>query len=113
MNGYTPYEDAEDAFFSMASMQRAKSEGFRPTAGAGLYERPGNGLDVQKTIERLYKAGRLGQKHLRILKFYGRQGIRPDPRREDEEPAYEIWNEAMDIINDALKGKGIVRGQGR
>lgn len=102
-----PYDSAEHAFFCMADRQRARADGarFSPTG----FERPGTGLDVQKTIERLYREGQLSVEHIKVLRHFGKLGMRPCKDVANEKRAADLWDEAMKTIETQLKKKGIVQ----
>lgn len=104
----TPFTDAQEAFFYMVNCQRARADGARYVKGQGIYNRPCHPDDIKIVIDRLYRQRRLTIDHMRILRHYGIRHMPPDERRPKEEKAAILWNEAMDIIHDALRQKGII-----
>lgn len=105
----TPFTDGEEAFFYMVTCQKYKSEGARVSGGHGLYQRPAHPDDIRIVIERLYRNRELTIDHINILKHYGVRMLRPDDGRDKEKRAAMLWDEAMQIIGDALKKKGVVQ----
>ena len=104
----TPFDDAEHAFFHMVQYQRARHDGARFVAGAGLYNRPSHPDDIRIVIDRLYRQKKLGHDHIKILKHFGVRMMPPDDRRENEKRAYDLWHDAMGIIGAELRRKGII-----
>ncbi len=104
----TPYEDAEQAFFSMVKGQEALAAGARVRAGLGIYQRPGGGLDIQIVIERLYRLRKLTMDHIQVLRHYGVRKLKPDPYRPKEARSAMLWDEAMNVISAELKTKGLI-----
>jgi len=79
----TPFESAEEAWFWFMAAQDAKNDGAKFIAGAGLYKRPCEPLDILKVLDRLH--------------------FRPKEKR-----AYHLWAEALDRMGSVLIAKGIV-----
>ena len=103
-----PFRDAEEAWFWFISAQQARHEGARFVAGAGLYPRPCEPLDILKVLDRLHRQRRLLRDHLLVLRHYGRRHMAPDPRRVKEYRAHMFWCEALERIETVLVQKGIV-----
>ena len=104
----TPFENAEEAWFWFMAAQDAKNEGARVVAGAGLYKRPCEPLDILKILDRLHRNRRLHKDHLLVLRHYGRRHMAPDKFRPKETRAYHLWSEALERIESVLIAKGIV-----
>lgn len=103
------YDSAEHAFFSMMTRNKARADGaMRPTEYSGP-ERAGNGIDVQKVIETLYRERKLTMDHILVLRHYGVRNLPPDERREKEARAAILWREALDAIGERLKQKGLLK----
>ena len=103
-----PFKSAEEAWFWFIQAQTARNEGAKITAGAGLYQRPCEPVDIIKTLERLYRARTITMDHVMVLRHYGQRLLSPDPRRPKEIRAYAIWREALLKLEDALVVKRIV-----
>lgn len=104
-----PFRDAEEVWFWFISAQQARADGARFTAGASLYPRPCEPLDILKILDRLYRTRRLLRDHLLVLRHYGRRHMAPDPRRIKEQRAYQLWCEALERIGVVLTQKGIIQ----
>lgn len=103
-----PFKSAEEAWFWFIQAQTARNEGARITAGAGLYPRPCEPVDIIKALERLYRARTVTIDHVMVLRHYGQRLLSPDPRRQKEIRAYGLWKEALSKLEDALVIKRIV-----
>jgi hypothetical protein len=103
-----PFKSAEEAWFWFIQAQTARNEGARITAGAGLYPRPCEPVDIIKALERLYRARTVTMDHVMVLRHYGQRLLSPDPRRQKEIRAYGLWKEALLKLEDALVIKRIV-----
>lgn len=103
-----PFKSAEEAWFWFIQAQTARNEGAKITAGAGLYQRPCEPVDIIKALERLYRSRSITMDHVMILKHYGQRQLSPDPRRAKEARAHAIWREALDKLESVLISKRIV-----
>lgn len=111
------FKNAEEAFFWAVDCEKAKKDGARAVSGYGFPLRPCNALDVFIVLQRLYAQGKIKTDHCLTLRFFGLRGMRPDPRirphttkdGRDERRAYELWCEAMDLMEKELRKKGIVQ----
>ena len=106
-----PFLDAEEAWFWFITAQEARADGARFVAGQGIYPRPCEPLDILKVLDRLHRQRRLLRDHLLVLRHYGRRRLAPDPHREKEVRASELWHEALERITPVLEKKGIVEKQ--
>jgi len=104
----TPFESAEEAWFWFIAAQNAKNDGAKFVAGAGLYKRPCEPIDILKVLDRLHRNRRLHRDHLLVLRHYGRRNMAPDQFRDKEKRAYHLWSEAMKRMQDVFIAKGIV-----
>jgi len=104
----TPFESAEEAWFWFMAAQDAKNDGAKFIAGAGLYKRPCEPLDILKVLDRLHRNRRLHRDHLLVLRHYGNRRMAPDQFRPKEKRAYHLWAEALDRMGSVLIAKGIV-----
>lgn len=103
-----PFASAEEAWFWFIQAQQARADGARFTAGAGLYTRPCEPLDILKILDRLYRKRELLMDHLLVLRHYGRRMMPPDRHRIKERRAHSLWVEALGRIEMVLVSKGIV-----
>ncbi|NYZ15860.1 hypothetical protein HL658_25250 [Azospirillum sp. RWY-5-1] len=107
--GGEPFASPEEAWFWSVQAQEAKLAGARVVAGRGLIRRPCEPDDVMRTVDRLYRQRQLMRDHLHVLVHYGRRLLAPDPQREREFRARQLWCEAFDRIGPVLRDKGIVQ----
>ena len=103
-----PFVSAEETWFWFIQAQQAREDGARFLAGAGLYPRPCEPLDILKILDRLYRKRELLMDHLLVLRHYGRRMMPPDPCRRKEARAHTLWVEALGRIEMVLVAKGIV-----
>ncbi|HNQ91693.1 MAG TPA: hypothetical protein PKI93_02055 [Alphaproteobacteria bacterium] len=103
-----PFASAEAAWFWFVQSQMARAEGAKIVAGAGLYPRPCEPVDICREVERLYRGRRLVIDHIKVMRHYGMRMMSPDPRRPKEARAHHVWVGAMKRLEDALVLKGIV-----
>ncbi len=68
---------------------------------------------VVKVIDRLYRDGKIGLHHARILRLYGERGNAPNPGLAAERGDFRIWREAMDRMEHPLAVKGIIPWRNR
>jgi hypothetical protein len=106
----TPFYSAEEAWFWFIQANSARQTGARVVANAGLYRRPCEPSDIFKIIERLRRHRRLDMHHFRVMKHYGERLMAPDSSRAREHIASNLWGEAMEILEEVLINKGIVKG---
>ena len=105
-----PFDTTEEAWFWFIQAQKAREDGARFSFGQGLVPRPCEPLDILNVLNGLYRKRRLLMEHLRVLRFYGDRQMAPDPRRQREMLAHDLWCEALDRIEPILIRKGIVHG---
>lgn len=108
---FTPFDNAEEAWFWFVAAQEALNDGARFSAGTALYARPCEPIDILKILDRLYRNRQLKRDHFLVLRHYGRRHMPPDARRVKEKRSYDLWREAFDKITPILEKKGIVRAQ--
>ncbi len=104
----TPFKNAEEAWFWFIQAQTARNEGAKIQAGAGLCTRPCEPVDIIKALERLYRARRVTMDHVMVLRHYGQRLMRPDVRRAKEIRAHQLWEQALEKLEEALVAKRIV-----
>jgi len=108
LNDTTPFESAQEAWFWFMAAQDAKNDGAKFVAGAGLYKRPCEPIDILKVLDRLHRNRRLDRDHLLVLRHYGRRHMPPDQFRAKEKRSFHVWSEALERIEKVLIAKGIV-----
>lgn len=104
-----PFASAEEAWFWFVQAHEARAAGARVVAGRGTVSRPCEPVDMMRVVDRLYRQRRLVRDHLCILVHYGRRLAAPDPARDREARASDLWREAFACIAPVLRGKGIVQ----
>lgn len=65
--------------------------------------------DIYLSVEKLYWAKKISNRHVKTLIKYGRMLCPPDARIKDEEMEALWWDDAMDKLETVLRKKGIVR----
>jgi hypothetical protein len=103
-----PFKSAEEAWFWFIQAQTARNEGAKIQAGAGMFNRPCEPVDIIKALERLYRARRVTMDHVMVLRHYGQRAMRPDVRRAKEVRAHQLWEQALEKLEEALVAKRIV-----
>jgi hypothetical protein len=104
-----PFKSAEEAWFWFIQAQTARNEGAKIMAGAGLYPRPCEPVDIIKALERLYRARNITMDHVMVLRHYGQRLMSPDPRRPKEMRAAGLWKEALNKLGSGLINYGFTK----
>lgn len=107
-----PFASAEEAWFWFMQCLRARHDGARFVAGAGLVPRPCDPDDIWRALDRLHRRRRLQRSHLLVLRHFGERLMVPDPDRRTEADAARLWDEALDRLGTVLRAKGIVATAG-
>ncbi len=103
-----PFDSAEEAWFWYARCQRLRREGARFRDDGGQLRRPCDPDDLYRAAVALLRGKRIHLHHVAVLAEYGLRDRPPDPRCGDEQRAARLWDEALDHLTTALRGKGIV-----
>ncbi len=103
-----PFANAEAAWLWTMAALIARREGARYTANKGRIGRPCDPDDVVKSLDRLYRQGRLSLAHARILRIWGERQVSPSPHVATECTDYRLWTEALLCLEWPLRVKGIV-----
>lgn len=103
-----PFAAAEDAWFWYCKSQIARREGARFSTIPGRLAKPCDPDDIYCALDRLYRAGKLRRGHLIVLADYGLKLTPPDARAGAERTAARLWDEALSILGDALRAKGLL-----
>ena len=104
----TRFTTAQDAWFWFIDAQTAKEAGVYMKSASGFYNRPCEPVDILVILDRLYRKRQLLRDHVLVLRHYGKRKMPPDSRRIKEQRAAMLWDEAMDILEEALIAKAIV-----
>lgn len=105
-----PFGSAEEAWFWFIQAQQARNDGARIVAGISRIVRPCEPVDILAIVERLYRNRRLLMDHILVLRAYGRRLLPPDPRRPKEMRARTLWDEALEVMEESFRRKGIIGG---
>lgn len=103
-----PFQSGEDAWFWFVRCQRLRDDRVQPISSMGTLARPCDPDDIYRAVKRLYKQHLLSAAHLRILSQYGLAERAPDKRCSEEIAAARLWEEAIALLEQLLKAKGIV-----
>jgi hypothetical protein len=102
------FRTAEEAWLWFIRCEEVRRDGARLAAGPGEVCRPCDPDDIYRAVVALWRARRLGRRHLRILAKFGQRGIAPDRRLAEERLAARLWDEALDRLATVLRRKGIL-----
>lgn len=89
-------------------MLGARSDGAGARFGTGGI-RPCEPDDVVKVVDRLYRQRRISLQHAKILRIYGERQATPNPSVASERGDHRLWQEAMRLMDQPLRTKGIVQ----
>ncbi len=103
-----PFLDAEEAWLWFMRSQRARREGMRMRADESQVVRPCDPDDIYRVAMGLAREKRIGRHHLKVLGAFGLLERAPDPRLREENRAWCLWDEALDLMSTVLRRKGIV-----
>lgn len=102
----TPFSSPAEAWFWTIAALQARWEGSNGQGGA--VPRPCDPDDIILCLDRLYRARRLDQAHVVVLRDWGRRQMAPASANMAD-GACRLWDEAMACLGWALQQKGIVR----
>ncbi len=102
-----PFRSADAAWIWTMQMLSARSDGAGARFGAGGI-RPCDPDDVVKVLDRLYRQRRISLAHAHILRIYGERQVTPNPSVPSERGDHRMWQEAMRLMDQPLRSKGIV-----
>jgi hypothetical protein len=66
--------------------------------------------DILRCLERLYRARRIDLVHARILRLWGERGVAPPRVPGAERSDWQIWTQAINALDGALRARGFVAG---
>jgi hypothetical protein len=101
MSPSKPFVSAEEAWFWTVTALRARQQDLKMPKGE---VRPCDPDDVIRALDGLYRQGRIGPDHARVLRRYGEQGVVPKEIENDR----TLWDESMSHLLSQLSAKGIV-----
>jgi hypothetical protein len=61
--------------------------------------------DINRLVTRLYTAGRLSPRHLRILVRYGSMTLPPNPSQPERQQDRHGWDQAIARLENPLAGE--------
>ena len=101
----TPFQSSEDAWFWFAQCQQRRNNQVRRFKLTTDIIRPCEPDDIYRVVMRLHRQHYLHSKHLKVLATYGLAERPPDVRCNNERSDHRIWWEALEIMNNPLRGK--------
>lgn len=101
MSQSKPFVSAEEAWFWTVTALRARQQDLKMPKGE---VRPCDPDDVIRALDGLYRQGRIGPDHARVLRRYGEQGVAPKEIGNDR----TLWDKSMSHLHSQLSAKGIV-----
>ncbi len=105
-HGATPFRSAEQAWhWTMAALIARRDSVSRSGTGVA---RPCDPDDIIRSVDRLYRNGRIQLHHARILKVWGERQAAPDERYPAERGEALVWREALYQMEAPLRRKGII-----
>jgi len=102
-----PFRSAAEAWFWTMAALSARHSGAR-RGGGGAVPRPCVPDDILKSLDNLYRSGRIDLAHARILKVWGERGFVPDASRPAERAEAALWGQALARLEWPLRVKGII-----
>lgn len=101
-----PFASAAAAWFWTMAALMARARGER--RGGNGPARPCDPDDVIRCLDALYTARRIDLSHARVLRIWGERGWPPDRSYPPEREASRLWHEAVTILEQDLRRRGIV-----
>lgn len=102
-----PFRTAEEAWFWTVAALHARREGATHSGRASKVPRPCEPDDVLKCLDLLYRRGRVGLMHARVLRVWGERQVGPNPAHVLETADARLWHQAMGALEGPLRTKGI------
>ncbi len=103
-----PFSGPDEAWFWAYIAQYNLLDGAKIVAGKAKVKRPCDPRDIWMQLSRLYRQGRIQQRHLKVLKESAKQQAPPDQRLATQRPHYELWRQAMLELGSNLYQRGLV-----
>ena len=104
---HEPFADAEQAWFWTMGALRARHEGGRSGGGGGI-PRPCDPDDIIRCLDQLFRRGRIGVAHARVLRVWGERQMPPRGAAGDTPMEEKLWHEALAQLERVLQAKGVV-----
>jgi hypothetical protein len=101
------FESAEEAWFWTVNAMWARYSGGRRSDNFHSITRPCDPEDVILCLDRLFKYGRVGAMHLRVLRIWGERQRPPDCNSIGSGDR-NLWAEAMATLEPELRRIGIL-----
>ena len=102
----TPFHSAEQAWHWTMAALTARRDG-TSRRGTGI-ARPCDPDDVIRSLDQLYRTGRIHLDHARVLRVWGERQVVPDCKYPAERAEAKLWREALDRLEWPLRIKGII-----
>ncbi len=103
-----PFNTTEEAWFWFIAARQAQIDGAARKGRPGSIPRPCEPVDILNILNRLYRGRLLRIEHFRVLKYYGERYARPDPNRPAEQQSAQLWDQAIDRLNERFIRHGLV-----
>lgn len=102
------FGSSEEAWFWYCRAQVRRREGAQTRPAHTALPRPCEADDVYRAAVRLWRAGRIGPEHLRVMAVYGLLAAPPDARCHEQRRARRLWDEGLERLEPELRDRGIV-----
>ena len=99
------FQNAEQLWFWFLYSKQMRENKFTRTHGNPT-RRPCEILDVETMITKLYLSGKLSDEQLCVMKKFGDRRRAPHQHIWNENRAAQLWNSAMNVLNDAAHERG-------
>lgn len=103
-----PFRSAEEAWFWTLGALAARREGARDRANGGRIDRPCEPDDVIRCLDLLFRSGKIGLAHARVLRAWGERRLTPRADFLAERGEWLLWRQACARLEWVLRVKGIV-----
>jgi len=104
-----PFENSQEAWFWFCQANEAKTIGAKCSPGMGEVSRPCEPEDILNIVNKLHKNRMLLMDHIRILAHYGKRLCAPNLKRNKEQLAYTLWDQAFKKLEPIFLQKGIIK----
>ncbi|MBT4890054.1 MAG: hypothetical protein HON65_10930 [Rhodospirillales bacterium] len=102
------FHSAEEAWFWFMRCQSLRLNNASSDDCPAQFVRPCEPDDIYCAVMRLHREKMLARRHLRVLAKSGLAERPPDYRCESEREALKLWQEALELLAEVLRKKGIV-----
>ena len=109
-----PFESSEEIWFWYCRGQHMRNLGSKQIKrNANAIERPCYLDDIMRIIMKLRFAGKIKQKHLDVLNYYGNRFYIPDERDSREREDAKLWQFTFNLLETIFRKKGFLREKTR